>query len=138
MRTKLTGGDSRNNRPSASSRGKLWFQMAETRQKISLLDVLSRIFLGKCPLIYIISISGGDYMRLIFKICQTVAGVSMTSQFHEFFQSDFWRVSVNLAQLSNFEPESCKGDEEKSSFSFGKFIEDHFHNHLHFPKIEPL
>ena len=44
----------------------------------------------------------------------------------------------HLAQLSNFEPESCKGDEEKSSFSFGKFIEDHFHNHLHFPKIEPL
>ena len=27
-----------------------------------------------------------------FKTCQIVAGTSMISQFHDFFQSNFWRV----------------------------------------------
>ena len=71
----------------------LWFQMATTRQKISSLDVVSRIF-GKVSVdnhMYMISVSG-DYIRIIFKICQTVAGISITSQFHEFLKCNFWRV----------------------------------------------
>jgi hypothetical protein len=31
-------------------------------------------------------------MRIMFKICQTVTGISMISQFHEFFNLFFWRV----------------------------------------------
>ena len=38
-----------------------------------------------------ISVSG-DYIRIIFKICQTVAGISITSHFQDFFKSNFWRV----------------------------------------------
>ena len=33
-------------------------------------------------------------MRFIFIICKTVAGISITSQFHEFCEKSFWRVFV--------------------------------------------
>ena len=58
-------------------------QIAKTRQKISSLDVISRVFPSKFQQIYI-------YFRFrrvsfILKICQTVADLSMVCQFHEFF-----------------------------------------------------
>ena len=31
-------------------------------------------------------------MHFVLKSCQTVAGITMTSQFHEFFGAIFWRV----------------------------------------------
>ena len=31
-------------------------------------------------------------MRFTFKICQIIAGTSMIRQFHEYFESHFWRV----------------------------------------------
>ena len=34
----------------------------------------------------------GHWMHFISKTRQTVAGMSMTSQFHDFFGSNFWRV----------------------------------------------
>ena len=33
-----------------------------------------------------------SFHAFIFKICETVAGMSMTSQFHEYYESHFWRV----------------------------------------------
>ena len=48
--------------------------------KISL-GVISRIFPSKFQLIHLISVSG-NCIPLIFKICQTVVGISMICQFH--------------------------------------------------------
>ena len=57
-------------------------------------------FSSQCQLIYIISISG-DCKLFIFKICKTVAGVSPTSQFHEFFNLIFGGYySVNVLDSS--------------------------------------
>ena len=58
-------------------------QVAKTRHKISSLDVISLVFPGRFQQIYI-------YFRFrrisfILKICQTVAGLSMVRQFHDFF-----------------------------------------------------
>ena len=48
-------------------------------------EVISRTFPSKfLHTIYITSVSG-NCTHLIFKICQIVAGTSMTSQFHEIF-----------------------------------------------------
>ena len=55
--------------------------MAQTRQKLSSHDVISRIF--KFQQIEILSVSG-DCIRFTFKIRQTVAGTSVIRQFHDF------------------------------------------------------
>ena len=52
-----------------------------------------RNFLRTFQQIHIVSVSG-HCMRFIFMICQTVAGISITSQFHEFCKSNFRRVFV--------------------------------------------
>jgi len=57
--------------------------------KIRSFDVISRVFPSKFQQIHIISVSG-HCMCLVLKICQTVAGISKTSAFHEFFGSNFW------------------------------------------------
>ena len=59
--------------------------------KISSFDVISRVFPSKFQEIHFIFVSG-HCMRFVFKIYQTVAGVSATSQFHEFVEFYFWRV----------------------------------------------
>ena len=65
------------------------FQTAKTRQpKISSLDVVSRVFLRKFQPNHITSVSG-HCMQIILKFCQTVADISMTSQFHEFLNHIF-------------------------------------------------
>ena len=74
-----------------------WFQMSKIRQNISSPKVISRVFPWKFLQIHITSVSG--CLRFTFKICQTVAGTSMISQFHEFFESRFWRVFYNMNQL---------------------------------------
>ena len=59
------------------------FQMPQTRQKLSWHEVISRIFSCKFLKIHITSVSG-RCEHYIFKIRQTVAVISMTSQFHDF------------------------------------------------------
>ena len=61
------------------------FQMPQTRQKLSWHEVISRIFSCKFLKIHITSVSG-RCKHYIFKIRQTVAVISMTSQwqFHDF------------------------------------------------------
>ena len=61
--------------------------MSKTCLKISSHMVISRVFPCKFLQIHITSVSG--CLRFTFKICQTVAGTSMTCQFHEFFRSHF-------------------------------------------------
>ena len=61
--------------------------MAETRQKI-LPTVIYRIFQIKFQQIHLISVSC-HCKCCIFKMCQNVAAISITSQFHEFFNSNF-------------------------------------------------
>ena len=57
----------------------------ENPPKISSLDVISRVFSSKFHQIYLINISG-HCIRFTFKSCQTVAGISIATQFHEFFE----------------------------------------------------
>ena len=64
--------------------------MTKTRQKMSSLDVISRVFSRRCQQIYIYFRFRG--MSFILKICQTVAGISMVRQFHDFLKSNFGRV----------------------------------------------
>ena len=64
-----------------------WFQMTETRQK-NLPTVISRIFQIKFQQIHLISVSG-HCKCFIFKMCQNVAAICITSQFHEFFNFIF-------------------------------------------------
>ena len=45
--------------------------------------------------IHIPSVSN-HFRCIISKICQTVSGISMTSQFHDFFESHFWRIFWRL------------------------------------------
>ena len=61
--------------------------MAETRQKI-LPTVIYRIFQIKFQQIHLISVSC-HCKCCIFKMCQNVAAISINSQFHEFFNSNF-------------------------------------------------
>ena len=56
--------------------------------KIRSFDVISRVFPSKFQQIHIISVSG-HCMRLVLKICQTVAGIGKTSPFHEFLDQIF-------------------------------------------------
>ena len=73
-------------------------QMGKTRQK----NIHRRNFTSistKLRRILIIIISG-HYKPFVFKICQTVAGITMMRQFHDFFFIIFfWRVFPNLVQL---------------------------------------
>ena len=46
-------------------------------------------------------------MRFIFYICRTVAGISINSQLHEFFESHFLAGFCYLAQLWAGRPEKC-------------------------------
>ena len=50
--------------------------------------MISRICSGNFQQIHIISVSG-DYSHFLSKICQIVAGTTMISQFHEFFDPIF-------------------------------------------------
>ena len=64
-----------------------WFQTAKTCQKYVNLMWFHEIFFKQ------VSVSGHS-MSFIFLICQTVAGISMTSQFHELFNIIFGGFSV--------------------------------------------
>ena len=70
-----------------------WFQMAKNPPRIISLDVISRVFPSKFRQIHITSVSAHS-THLIFRICQIVVGRLMTRQFHEFWKSNFWRVSA--------------------------------------------
>ena len=61
--------------------------------------MISWIFPSKFQRIHMTSVSG-HWMRFIFKICQTVAGIIISSQLHEFLRSHFWRFFCYLAQLT--------------------------------------
>ena len=52
-------------------------------RRVSLLEVISRIFSTKFQQIHITSVFG-HFMNFLLKMCQTVATISMTNQFHEF------------------------------------------------------
>ena len=60
-----------------------WFQMAKIHQKISWLVVVERKFSSNSQLIHIISVSG-DWMHFISKFYQSVADITMASQFTGF------------------------------------------------------
>jgi hypothetical protein len=62
----------------------------KTRQKMSSLDVISRVFPSRFQQNLIYFRFWG--MSFILIICQTVAGISVVRQFHDFFKSNFWRV----------------------------------------------
>ena len=65
--------------------------------------MISRISPCKLQQILITSVSGNG-MSFMCKICQTVAGINITSQFHEFFESHFWRefrIWPNCESLKN-------------------------------------
>ena len=64
-----------------------WYQMSKISQNISSAKVISRIFPWKFLQIHITSVSGCLYFK--FKICQTVAGTSMSRRFHEFLNLVF-------------------------------------------------
>ena len=72
----------------------------ENPPKISSLDVISRVFSSKFHQIHLINVSG-HCMHFIFKICQSVPGISITkylvSQFHEFSEFYFWRIFATWA-----------------------------------------
>ena len=59
------------------------FQMTKNPPKLSLPDVISRIFPHRFQQICIISVSG-DCMHCIFETCQVCPSISMISQFHKF------------------------------------------------------
>jgi hypothetical protein len=61
--------------------------MSKIRQNIILPMVISRDFPWKFLQLLITSVSG--CLRFTFKICQTVAGTSAISQFHEFLNLVF-------------------------------------------------
>ena len=56
--------------------------------------MISQIFPIKFRRIHLTFISG-HWMRFKYEICQTVTVISITSQFHEFFESHFWRDFAN-------------------------------------------
>ena len=57
-----------------------------------------RVFTSKLQQIHIFSVSC-HCMLFIFKICQSVAGRSITTHFHEFYESHFWRSFCYLEPL---------------------------------------
>ena len=58
----------------------------ENPPNLSSLDVISRVFSSNFHQIHLIDVSG-HCIRFTFKSCQIVAGISITSQFHDFFES---------------------------------------------------
>ena len=56
---------------------------------------ISSLFSSKFQQIVLISVSG-HYMRIILKVCQTVADTSMIRQFHELFRVSFLAGFCNL------------------------------------------
>ena len=64
-----------------------WVPNGLNRPKISSLDVISRVFLVKFQQIHITFFSGHLMRFILFKIRQTVAGISLIRQFHEFSNS---------------------------------------------------
>jgi hypothetical protein len=66
------------------------FQLAKTHHKISLLDVISRVFPSKFHQIHIYF--RFPRMKFTLKSCQIVAGISTVCQFHGFFSSNCRRV----------------------------------------------
>ena len=64
----------------APHQGSKWVKPAKN---ISI-EGISRVFSSKLRQIHIISISG-HCKPFVFKICRTVAGITMMCQFHEFF-----------------------------------------------------
>jgi hypothetical protein len=70
-----------------------WFQKAKTRQKISLPNVISRVFSlqfsANSHNFRFRSLRGLHYD---FKICQIVSYITMINQFDDFFESDSWRI----------------------------------------------
>ena len=47
-------------------------------------------------------------MDFTFKTCQIVADRSMTTQFHEFLECNFWRVFCNLSWMCATPPPYCR------------------------------
>ena len=75
-----------------------WFQMKPA--KIDLPTVISRIFQIKIQQIHLISVSG-HCKCFIFKMCQNVAAICITSQFHEF-------LNLILGGFLSFETSVCR------------------------------
>ena len=73
-------------------------QIGYNPPKLSSLDVISRFFSRQFSAVHMIS-GSGHWMSFIFKICQIVVDISVTSQFYEFFNPIFGGFS-HLAQLS--------------------------------------
>ena len=72
-----------------------WFRLAKTRWKFNSPKVISRVFPTKFLQIYITSVSTFQPLYALHtysETCQIIASTSMIRQFHEFFQSNFWRV----------------------------------------------
>ena len=69
----------------AAHSGSKWLKPAENKFT---LYVISRIFPSKFQHLHIITFSG-HFIHLMFKICQTVVGICMINQFHEFFSLIF-------------------------------------------------
>ena len=57
-------------------------------RRVSLLEVISRFFSTKFQQTHITSISD-HFMNFILKMCQTVASINVTNQFHDFFDFNF-------------------------------------------------
>ena len=69
--------------------GTQWFQKVKIRHKISSLVMVPRFLPSNSQQIGLIFVSG-DLMSFISKICQIIAGISVNSQFPDYFR----RVSV--------------------------------------------
>ena len=70
--------------------------------------MISRICSSKFRQVHIISVSG-DYLHFIYKICQIVAGTSMISQFHEFFDPIYGGVlRFGPTVCSHWSQRACK------------------------------
>ena len=70
--------------------------------------MISRICSGNFQQIHIIPVSG-DYSHFISKICQIVAGTTMISQFHEFFDPIFGVVlRFGPTVCSHWSQRACK------------------------------
>ena len=65
--------------------GTQWFQKVKIRHKIILLVMVSRFFPSNSQQIGLIFVSG-DLLSSMSKICQNIAGISMTSQFPDYFR----------------------------------------------------
>ena len=87
-------------RRKAAAHSAQWFQMAKSSQKISLLDVISRISSNWFWKIYIISVSGGC-ICFTLKICQTDDQL-ISNIFGCDFTNYFKLISANSSSNSKF------------------------------------